>query len=34
MGPKSKFDCQDRIDNRVSTHFFGLLINQAPTDFT
>jgi len=34
MGPKSTFECQDRDENRVSTQFFGLLINQAPTDFT
>jgi hypothetical protein len=33
MGPKSRFDCQDRDENRVSTQIFGLLINQAPTDF-
>jgi hypothetical protein len=32
MGPKSRFDCQGRDENRVSTQIFGLLINQAPTD--
>ena len=32
MGSKSRFDCQDRDENRVSTQIFGLLINQAPTD--
>lgn len=26
MGPKSRFDCQDRDENRVSTQIFGLLI--------
>jgi hypothetical protein len=28
MGPKSRFDCQDRDENRVSMQIFGLLINQ------
>lgn len=28
MGPKSRFDCQDRDENRVSTQIFDLLINQ------
>lgn len=28
MGPKSRFDCKDRDENRVSTQIFGLLINQ------
>ena len=28
MGPKSRFNCQDRDENRVSMQIFGLLINQ------
>ncbi|MNC23672.1 hypothetical protein D3C76_1453470 [compost metagenome] len=28
MGPKSRLDCQERDENRVSTQIFGLLINQ------